>query len=180
MLKLPYYSESGIEIFYGTEDSAGLDLPLWDARITERYKEAKAQGLSEEELAKLEKEISASKEEMENATITLQPMESFTMKTGVYMAIPKGFYGQLDTRSSTSKIKLDLLCHTIDADFRGNIRLAIMNLNTEPVTLKNGQSIAQIIIKKYEKVEPLKVNSVDALGETERADGGFGSTGRNV
>lgn len=178
MLQLPYYSESGLEVFYGTEDSAGLDLPLWDARLTKRYQIAKEIGLSEEALDVLLASIT--QEEIAEGEITLEPMGQFTVKTGVYMAIPKGHYGSLDTRSSTSKIRQDLLCHTIDADFRGNIRLAVINLNTVPVTLKNGQSIAQIIIQKYEKVEPIKVNSPEELEVTERGEGGFGSTGRNV
>lgn len=156
---LNFYSESGIEPFYGTEDSAGLDLPIWDERLKNGY-------LSWD------------------GEYTLQPMEALTVKTGVYMSIPEGHYGQLDTRSSTSKIKLDLLCHTIDSDYRGNIRLALINLNTVPVTIKNGQSLAQIIIKKYEKVEPVKFESYDEFLEnskqTPRGDKGFGSTGRNV
>jgi dUTP pyrophosphatase len=154
-MKLQYFSESGIEIFHASAGAAGLDLPLWDDRMVNG-------------------------EWSDNGEITLQPMEQKTIKTGVYMAIPEGYYGQLDTRSSTSKIRLDLLCHTIDSDYRGNIRLALINLNTEPVTLKNGQSIAQIIIKKHETVETEKVSSPDALPATVRGGGGFGSTGRNV
>lgn len=158
-LELPFYSESGIEVFYGTDGSAGLDLPIWDDRLTNG-------------------------EWAENGEITLQPMDALTVKTGVYLAIPKGFYGDLDTRSSTSKIKLDLLCHTIDNDYRGNIRLALINLNTVPVTIKNGQSICQIIIKKYEKVNTKGYEDLetfmDRYGDTERKDNGFGHTGRNV
>lgn len=163
-MNLPYYSESGLEIFYGTEDSAGLDLPIWDARLVPGYEEGKEY----------------TREEMLEGSYVLQPMEQLTVKTGIYMAIPKGHYGQLDTRSSTSKIRLDLLCRTIDADFRGNIRLALINLNTVPVTIRNGQSVAQIIIKEYKKVKPVKVSSPLDLPETDRGEGGFGSTGRNV
>lgn len=153
--ELQYYSESGLPIEYGTSGSAGLDLPIWDERLTNG-------------------------EWSEDGTLTLQPGEAKTVKTGVYMKIPNGYYGQLDTRSSTSKIKLILLCHTIDSDFVGNIRLALFNLNSEPVTIKNGQYLAQIIIKPYEIVKPKMVNSPDSLEKTERGDGGFGSTGRNV
>ncbi|WAB24985.1 dUTPase [Lysinibacillus phage vB_LfM_LysYB1] len=184
MLSLPYFSESGIEIFYGTAGSAGLDLPLWDARITHKYVEAAIAGATEEELDSLEAKLVQDKEYMETQSVTLQPMGQLTIKTGIYVGIPEGYYGSLDTRSSTSKIRQDLLCHTIDEDFRGNMRLAVINLHEIPVTLKMGQSIAQLIIQKYEKVEPKGHKSLGeflaSVAATERGEGGFGSTGRNV
>lgn len=178
-MELNYYSESGIPLIYGTEDSAGLDLPIWDARIARTYVDAIERGVPEDQAEALVKE-----EELREATLTLLPGQAYTIKTGIYMAIEKGKYGLLDTRSSTSKIKLDLLCHTIDSDYRGNIRLALINLNSEPVTIKNGQSVAQIIIKEYVKAEPkasLDHETFMLLAEeTERGALGFGSTGRNV
>ncbi|MNW28284.1 Deoxyuridine 5'-triphosphate nucleotidohydrolase [compost metagenome] len=174
MLQMPYYSESDIQIIYGTEDSAGLDLPIWDKRLI------RPEGMTDEEF----ETWGPSKEDMVAGTITLEPMGRFIVKTGVYMAIPKGYFGSLDTRSSTSKIAQDLLCHTIDADYRGNIRLAVINLNTEPVTLRNGQAIAQIIIQKYEKVKPEQQTSLEeflvAAGQTARGANGWGHTGRNL
>jgi len=152
---LSYYSESGIKLVYGTKHSAGLDLPIWDERL-------------------------ANGEWSEDGTLMLWPMEQKTVKTGIYMQIPEGHYGHLDTRSSTSKIRLDLLCHTIDSDYRGNIRLALINLNTEPVVIKNGQSLAQIIIKKHEQPDLIELSSTEELEQTERGDKGFGSTGRNL
>jgi len=136
---------------YGTEHSAGLDLPIWDERLVNG-------------------------EWSTDGTYVLQPMEQKTFKTGVYLEIPPGHYGQLDSRSSTSKKKLDLLCHTLDADFRGNIRVAVINLNTEPVEIKNGDYLFQVIIKPYTKVVPQRVESPYHLGDTERGEGGFGST----
>lgn len=116
--------------------------------------------------------------------ITFQPGEAITLKTGVYMKIPEGNFGLLDTRSSTSKIKLDLLCRTIDEPYTGNIRLALINLNEKPVTIKQGQCVAQIIIKPYTKVEPIPAQDLEdfkeIVGDTTRGDKGFGSTGRNV
>jgi len=183
--ELTYYSESGYELFYGHEGDAGLDLPIWDARLTHAYREAEEiNGFSEDELKELEKELVKNKEIMEDADITLQPGEALTIKTGVYIKIPEGNYGCLDTRSSTSKIKLDLLCRTIDEPFTGNIRLALINLNSEPVTIKQGQCVAQIIIKPYTKVAPAPSQTLedflDNVGNTTRGDKGFGSTGRNV
>lgn len=136
---------------YGTEHSAGLDLPIWDERLVNG-------------------------EWSYNGRYILQPMEHKIFKTGVYMKIPEGCYGELDTRSSTSKKKLDLLCHTIDADYIGNIKVSVINLNTEPVEIKNGDYLFQIIIKPYVKVNPSRVESPDHLGDTERGAGGFGST----
>lgn len=116
--------------------------------------------------------------------ITFQPGEAITLKTGVYMKIPEGNFGLLDTRSSTSKIKLDLLCRTIDEPYTGNIRLALINLNSIPVTVKQGQCLGQIIIKKYTKVKPIPSPDLEDFlsiaGQTTRGDNGFGSTGRNV
>lgn len=184
---LPYYSESGYELFYGHDGDAGLDLPLWDARLTKEYKsalEATQAGLSERQLEAIEKSISSDKAKMEAVSITLAPMEALTVKTGVYMKIPDDNYGFLDTRSSTSKIKLDLLCRTIDEPYTGNIRLALINLNQKPVTVKMGQCVAQIIIKPYTKTEPVPFKNLEGFlkytGETTRGDKGFGSTGRNV
>lgn len=149
---LPYYSESGYELFYGHDGDAGLDLPIWDDRFPKE--------------------------------IVMTPGMSLTLKTGVYMKIPENNYGFLDTRSSTSKIKLDLLCRTIDEPYTGNIRLALINLNTEPVTINQGQCVAQIIIKPYTKVTPIPSPDLEdflaQVGETTRGDKGFGSTGRNV
>jgi deoxyuridine 5'-triphosphate nucleotidohydrolase len=116
--------------------------------------------------------------------ITIEPGESLKIKTGIHMKIPKDNFGFLDTRSSTSKLKLDLLCRTIDEPYTGNIRLSLINLNKEPVTIRQGQCIAQIIIKPYTKVGPNRHKSLEdfleSAGETTRGDKGFGSTGRNV
>jgi len=183
---LPYFSESGYELFYGHDGDAGLDLPIWDARLTKRYKELEESGdFSKDELEELEFSITMDREEMmKDVEITLQPRESITVKTGIYMKIPENNFGFLDTRSSTSKIKLDLLCRTIDEPYTGNLRLALINLNEVPVTIKQSQCVAQIIIMPYTKTEPAKhVNLKDflaAAGETTRGNKGFGSTGRNV
>lgn len=182
--ELHYYSESGYELFYGHQGDAGLDLPIWDARFTKEYKQAEAEGQSDDCLKELEKELILNNEAMNASKITLNPGEALTVKTGVYMKIPKGHFGMLDTRSSTSKIRLDLLCRTIDEPYTGNIRLALINLNDKPVIIKQGQCLAQIIIKEYTKVTPknsINLESfLDIAGETTRGDKGFGSTGRNV
>lgn len=155
---IPYYCEvPDYEMKFAKDGDAGYDLPIWDDRLNNG-------------------------EWGENGEITLQPMESKTIKTGVYMGIPNGKYGDLDSRSGTSKAKLILLCHTIDSPYIGNIRLAILNLNTEPVTIKNGQSLFQIVIKDYTEAFTYRCKSkedfLDIVGETSRGSKGFGSTGR--
>jgi len=116
--------------------------------------------------------------------ITIMPGDSITVRTGVYLSIPVGNYGLLDTRSSTSKIKLDLLCRTIDNPYRGNIHLSLINLNDVPVTVKQGQCVAQIIIQEYTKVDPIPATDIEDFliiaGVTSRGDKGYGSTGNNV
>lgn len=158
MLELHYYSESGRPVKYHHEEDAGLDLPIWDARLSNG-------------------------EFSNTGSITLAPGESATLKTGVHLGIPQGHYGLLDSRSSTSKLKLDLLCHTIDSPFRGNIRVAFINNGTEPVTISHGDELFQIIIKKYEKANTIGHSSYEefliAAGETTRGEEGFGSKERN-
>lgn len=154
-----YYSESGKPLNYHHEDDAGLDLPIWDDKLTNG-------------------ELST------DGTFVLHPQQSIMLKTGVHLAIPKGHYGLLDSRSGTSKLKLDLLCRTIDSSFRGNLRVAFVNTGTEPVTITNGSELFQIVIKEYTKVQPAShltyEQFIQCAGDTERGADGFGSKERNA
>ncbi|UXR28885.1 dUTP diphosphatase [Bacillus paranthracis] len=157
---MPYFCElEDFVLDYSKDGDAGLNVPIFDARLTDG-------------------------EWAEDGTYTLQPGEALTVKTGLHIAIPEGHYAMVDTRSGTSKAKLDLLCRTIDSPFRGNIRLALINLNTEPVVIKNGQQIAQLVIKRYAKVNTQKHSSLDefmeAAGKTDRMFDGFNSTGGGI
>ena len=102
----------------------------------------------------------------------------------MYVAIPEGHFGFLDSRSGTSKKKLDLLCRIIDQPYRGNIRLAIINLNPdEYVTIENGDELFQIVIIPYTKVKTMGFDSLEEFlayaGDTSRGAEGFGSKERN-
>jgi len=108
--------------------------------------------------------------------LVMLPGLRYKIPTGVFMEIPKGYVGQIDSRSSTSKIVITLLCHTIDSDYRGEIFLVFVNVGSGPVVLKSGEFYAQILIVPVERVRPQMVDSVQELTETVRADGGFGST----
>lgn len=110
--------------------------------------------------------------------ITLQPMERRLVPTGLRIALPEGYEAQVRPRSGLAlKHGITLLNTpgTIDADYRGEIGVIMVNLSTEPFTIADGERIAQLVIARYEQAEWLET---DALDETERGEGGFGHTGK--
>jgi dUTP pyrophosphatase len=111
------------------------------------------------------------------APITLKPLERTLIPTGLYLAIPQGHEAQIRPRSGLA-LKKGLTClntpGTIDADYRGEIGIILVNLSNEEVTIKDGERIAQMVFAKYSKMELKEVNE---LSETIRGTGGFGSTG---
>lgn len=112
------------------------------------------------------------------APITLQPMERRLIPTGLRIALPEGYEAQVRPRSGLAlKHGITLLNTpgTIDADYRGEIGVIMVNLSTEPFTIADGERIAQLVIARYEQAEWLET---DALDETERGEGGFGHTGK--
>jgi len=110
--------------------------------------------------------------------ITLQPLERSLIPTGLFVEIPAGFEAQVRPRSGLA-IKYGLTClntpGTIDADYRGEIKIILINLSNEPQVIHSGDRVAQMVIQKVEKVT-WKVAEV--LEETERSAGGFGHTGK--
>ena len=109
--------------------------------------------------------------------ITLRPMERKLIPTGLYIELPDGYEAQLRPRSGMAfkhGITLPNTPATIDSDYRGEIKVAIINLSTEDFTIKSGDRIAQMIIAKYEKAS---WTVTDSLTETKRGEGGFGHTG---
>lgn len=110
--------------------------------------------------------------------ITLQPMERRLVPTGLRIALPEGYEAQVRPRSGLAlKHGITLLNTpgTIDADYRGEIGVIMVNLSTEPFTVNDGDRIAQLVIARFEQAEWQPVTSLD---ETERGDGGFGHTGK--
>jgi dUTP pyrophosphatase len=98
--------------------------------------------------------------------------------TGLYIALPDGTEAQVRPRSGlAAKHGISVLNSpgTIDADYRGEIKVILVNLSNEPFVINPGERIAQLVVAKYEKVE---WDEVEVLDETERGEGGFGSTGR--
>ena len=109
--------------------------------------------------------------------ITLQPLERGLIKTGLFMELPKGVEAQVRPRSGLALKKgISVLNSpgTIDADYRGEIGVIVINLSSEPFTIASGDRIAQLVIAKHERADWKEVKS---LKETERGLGGFGSTG---
>lgn len=107
--------------------------------------------------------------------VTLAPGERTAVKTGLAVAIPEGFYGRIGPRSGLAvKHGVDTLAGIVDADYRGEILCAIINLGQETITLKKGERIAQLIIESIITPEPVWAENLD---ETTRGAGGFGSTG---
>lgn len=111
--------------------------------------------------------------------ITLQPMERRLVPTGLRIALPEGYEAQVRPRSGLAlKHGITLLNTpgTIDADYRGEIGVIMVNLSTEPFTINDGDRIAQLVIARFEQAEWQTVTSLD---ETERGEGGFGHTGKH-
>lgn len=109
--------------------------------------------------------------------IVLKPLERCLVKTGLFMAIPVGYEGQVRPRSGLAlKSGITVLNSpgTIDADYRGEVGVILINLSNEPFTIQDGERIAQLVVSKCEQAEFCLVNE---LTETERGEGGFGSTG---
>lgn len=109
--------------------------------------------------------------------ITLQPMQRCLVPTGLFMALPVGYEAQVRPRSGLAIKKGITVLNTpgtIDADYRGEIGVILINLSSEPFVINDGERIAQMIISRFEQVEWTAVESLD---ETERGEGGFGHSG---
>ena len=110
--------------------------------------------------------------------IVLDPGRICLVPTGFAMALPDGFEAQIRPRSGLAVqygITIINAPGTIDADYRGEVKIGLINLGPHPVTLKRGDRIAQMVVQR---VVQARINEVDALEETGRSSGGFGHTGR--
>ena len=112
-------------------------------------------------------------------SITLKPLERTLVKTGLFIELPIGYEAQVRPRSGLAyKNGVTVLNSpgTIDADYRGEIGVILVNLSNKDFTIENGERVAQLVIAKHEQAEWILV---EELAETERGAGGFGSTGKN-
>ncbi len=111
-------------------------------------------------------------------SIVLKPMERVLVPTGLFIELPHGFEAQIRPRSGLAinhGVSVLNSPGTIDADYRGEIKVILINLSDTIFSINNGDRICQMIINKYERFD---WNLVDSLSETERGIGGFGHTGR--
>jgi dUTP pyrophosphatase len=109
--------------------------------------------------------------------IILKPLERTIVKTGLFIELPIGFEAQVRPRSGLAAKKGISVLNapgTVDADYRGEIGVILVNLSNEDFTIENGERVAQLVIAKHERAEWVEVKT---LSETSRGAGGFGSTG---
>ena len=109
--------------------------------------------------------------------IVLKPLERTIVKTGIYMQLPNGYEAQVRPRSGLAFKKGITVLNspgTIDADYRGEVGVILINLSSEELIIEDGQRIAQMVIAKHERAEWIET---ERLEETQRGSGGFGSTG---
>lgn len=111
------------------------------------------------------------------APISLASLERYLVPTGLFIELPPGYEGQMRPRSGLA-IQQGLTClnspGTIDSDYRGELKVILVNLGKEPQTIRHGDRIAQLVICK---VEQANLSPVEVLGNSQRGEGGFGHTG---
>ena len=110
--------------------------------------------------------------------VLLEPLQRAMIPTGIYLALTEGTEEQVRPRSGlAAKFGISVLNApgTIDADYRGEVKVILVNLSNEPFTVNPGERIAQLVLARYERIE---WDEVETLDETCRGEGGFGSTGR--
>ena len=113
-----------------------------------------------------------------NEIVTLKPLERKLIPTGLYIELPEGYEAQMRPRSGLALNEgLGLLNSpgTIDADYRGEIGIIVVNFSNNMITIEDGERICQMVINKVEQAEWIEVNE---LSDSERGDGGFGHTGK--
>ena len=112
-----------------------------------------------------------------DASITLKPMERRLIPTGLYIALPEGFEAQVRPRSGLALKKGITVLNapgTVDADYRGEVGVVLINLSQEDFVVEDGERIGQMVIARHEQV---MFEAVEVLDETERGTGGYGHTG---
>ena len=112
-----------------------------------------------------------------DAPVVLAPLERALVPTGIFIQLPVGYEAQIRPRSGLATKRGVTVINTpgtVDADYRGEIKVSLVNLSSQEQTVEPGERIAQMIVARHEKVE---WEDVDALDETERGAGGWGSTG---
>ena len=111
-----------------------------------------------------------------DTAFTLQPNERRLIGTGIAIAIPDGMWGEIKPRSGlATKYGIDIMAGVVDSDYRGEIKVLMINQGNRPLHCKVGDRIAQMVIQRHESVKIMAVNELDSTG---RGGDGFGSTGK--
>lgn len=113
--------------------------------------------------------------------VELAPLQRAMVPTGLFIELPVGYEAQVRPRSGlAAKHGISVLNApgTIDADYRGEIKVVLVNLSNEPFSINPGERIAQMVVAKHERIDWVEVESVEQLEQSERGAGGFGSTGK--
>jgi dUTP pyrophosphatase len=113
-----------------------------------------------------------------DAPVVLEPLGRALIPTGLFIALPEGYEAQIRPRSGlAAKHGISVLNSpgTIDADYRGEIKVILVNLSNEPFSIEDGERVCQMVVAKHEHVA---WECVEVLDETERGEGGFGHTGK--
>ncbi len=155
-MRMKYFSQSIYDLKYGSEGAAGLDLPYYDHM----------KHLGSSDLPKWKRWLA------EHTLII--PFKRYKLPTGIHVEMNPDEYGEIDSRSSTSKKLVLVLCRTIDHDYRGNIHVVFVSLI--PWIIKKGDYRFQMVVKPYNRKQPIKQTSIYDLSDTVRGHGGFGST----
>ena len=140
----------------------------------------KIKNISKNEIPKYETDGSAGLDLRANLdqTVILKPLQRILVPTGLFIELEKGYEAQIRARSGLAIKNGICLANgigTIDSDYRGEIKIILINLGDQDFKINSGDRIAQMVITKYEQVE---FELVEHLNETERSDGGFGHTGK--
>lgn len=112
-----------------------------------------------------------------NESLIIKPLDRVLVPTGIFLEIPEGYEGQVRARSGLALKKglsLPNGIGTIDSDYRGELKVILINLGKEDIVIENGDRIAQLVFIKYERAQ---IELVDELSSTDRSQGGFGHTG---
>ena len=158
----------------------GLNKNMFFCQKKLKYMKIRIVNKSKHELPQYATPLSAGLDLRANidAPIILGPMERCLVPTGLFIALPAGYEAQVRPRSGLALKKGITVLNspgTIDADYRGEVCIILVNLSTEPFTIEDGERVAQMVIARHEQAE---WEVTDALDETERGEGGFGHSGR--
>jgi dUTP pyrophosphatase len=156
---LKYYSQK-YDLRYGSEGAAGIDLPYYDEKRHANL----------DKLPKWKRWFAERK--------LILPFKRYKLPTGIHVEMSPDEYGEIDTRSSTSKKLVIMLCRTIDSDYRGNIHVVFVSLI--PWIIKAGDYKFQMIVKPYNRKTLERQLRLEDLSNTERGAEGFGSTERKL